>query len=136
MRYEVTGRSEKAADAMWKLLSDVEGWPRLIDTYESVRLLQPGPLAVGSTAHVVQRGLRPGDYRVTALDDARSFTWESRQPGVRLVGAHRVDPAGDGCRLTLAFEVSGAMAWLVSALMGARIRRYVDIELQAFLAAG
>jgi hypothetical protein len=126
MRYETSGTVAATPERLWAVLTDVERWPEWIDVYEQVRL--DGPLRLGSTARVKQRGLVAGTWTVTELEEGRAFGWESRQPGVRLVARHLVDPAAAGSRLTLQLEQSGWASGVVAALMGSRIRRYVDLE--------
>jgi ribosome-associated toxin RatA of RatAB toxin-antitoxin module len=111
------------------LLSDVEKWPELIEVYEEVRLAEAGPLTLGAGVHVKQRGLAGGDWTVTELEEGRVFAWESRQPGVHLVGRHAVSAEPDGgSRLDLTFEMTGALAGLMSLLLARKVRRYVDLE--------
>ena len=127
MRYETSATTTADPERLWAVLADVESWPEWIATYEEVRL-ERGPLSVGATARVKQRGLAAGTWTVTELEEGRSFVWESRQPGVRTVGRHRVEPAPGGSRLTLELEQSGWLAGMVGTLLAARIRRYVDLE--------
>ena len=57
------------------------------------------------------------------------FTWENRQPGLHMVGRHRVaaEPGG-GSRLDLSFVMTGALSGLMGLLLGRKVRRYVDLE--------
>jgi Polyketide cyclase / dehydrase and lipid transport len=114
---------------MWAVLSEVERWPEWIEVYEEVRRDGSGALALGESIHVKQKGLAAGDWTVTERDEGRVFAWESRQPGVTIVGRHVVaaDPDG-GSRLTLALEMSGWMSGPVGALLGRKSRAYVDLE--------
>jgi hypothetical protein len=84
---------------------------------------------VGAIAHVKQKGLAAGDWTVTELEEGRVFAWESRQPGVRLVGRHVVgaEPSG-GSRLTLQMEMSGWLSGVTGVLLGRKVRSYVDLE--------
>lgn len=92
MRYEKTGQVSVAPERLWTVLSDVERWPQWIGTYQDVRLQQSGPLREGVTAYVKQRGLAGGTWTVTEWEEGSLFSWASNQPGVRLVGRHRVTP--------------------------------------------
>jgi hypothetical protein len=129
MRYETSTTTSAEPARLWAVLSDVERWPEWIEVYEEVRLAETGPLKLGARAHVKQRGLAAGDWTVTELDEGRLFTWESRQPGVHLVGRHAVSAEpGGGSRLTLGFEMTGALSGLIGLFLGRRTRRYVDLE--------
>jgi uncharacterized membrane protein len=135
MHYEKTAVVAAAPERVWEVLTDVERWPEQIAVYEHVERLDEGPLQVGSRAKVKQEKLATGVWRVTELVPGESFVWTSRQPGVRLTGRHTVtaEPHGDA-RLTLVFEQSGPLSWMVSLLLGRLVRRYVDAESAALVA--
>ena len=97
---EVRRRRRRPARA-WAVLSDLERWPERIATYEEVRRLDDGDLRVGSRAFVKQKGLAAGEWEVSELVAGTTFTWASRQPGVRIVGRHHVTTDATGAtRLT------------------------------------
>lgn len=129
MRYETSRTTAAPPSGLWEVLSDVERWPDRIEVYEEVRRAESGPMRIGGSAHVKQRGLAAGDWTVTGLDEGRVFAWESRQPGVRTVGRHVVTgtPEG-GSRLTLQLEQTGPLAGFVGLLLGRKVRSYVDLE--------
>jgi uncharacterized membrane protein len=136
MKYEKTTFVAADPARVWEVLSDVERWPERIAVYQSVERLDEGPLQVGSKARVKQDKLAAGVWEVTEMVAGESFVWASRQPGVRLVGRHSATAEPDGgARLALTFEHSGAMAWMVTLLLGRLVRRYVDIESAALKAA-
>ena len=129
MRYETSTTTTADPARLWAVVSGVERWPEWIDVYEEVRRTSSGPLAVGATARVKQKGLAAGDWKVSELEEGTVFAWESRQPGVRIVGRHLVSPEPDGgSRLTLQLEMSGWMSGVMSVLLGRKSRSYVDLE--------
>src|SRR3954453_13329868 len=129
MKYETSETTAAEPSRLWSVVTDVERWRNWIDVYEEVRRAEPGPLQVGSSTHVKQRGLAAGDWTVTELDEGRMFAWESKQPGVRIVGKHLVATEPDGgSRLPLRLEISGPLSGVVSALYGRKSRAYVDLE--------
>jgi hypothetical protein len=129
MRYETSTTTAAGPSRLWAVLSDVERWPEWIEVYEEVSRAEHGQLKVGDQAHVKQKGLAAGDWTVTELEEGRVFAWESRQPGVRIVGRHLVDAApSGGSRLTLQLEMTGWLSGLMGALLGKRSRQYVDLE--------
>jgi hypothetical protein len=110
------------------VLCDVERWPEWTPTMTHVQRLDRGPLAVGSSARVLQPKLLPAVWQVTELDANRSFTWVARAPGVRMKAGHFVEPEGDGSRAALSFEFSGLLAPVVSWLYRGLIQQYVATE--------
>jgi hypothetical protein len=128
MKYETSTTTPADPSRLWAVLSDVERWPEWIEVYEEVRREESGALALGDSAHVKQKGLAAGDWTVTELEEGTMFSWESRQPGVRLVGRHVVTPAAEGSRLTLGIEMTGWLSGPIGALVGRKSRSYVDLE--------
>ncbi|MEV6242801.1 SRPBCC family protein [Lentzea sp. NPDC051838] len=122
-------------ERVWDVLVDIEQWPERIPTVDSVERLDDGPLALGSRTKLVQPKLPPGVWTVTEMTDGASYTWESKSSGVTVVASHDVEPHPDGCRLTLAVAVSGALApigWLMSKSL---TKRYVETEAASIKAA-
>ena len=118
------------ADAVWRVIQDVERWPEWTPTMRSVKWTNTNsaPLAVGSEARVHQPGLAPATWRVTAVEPGRSFVWESTVLGVTTVAEHEVLPAGSGSTLVLRLRQRGALAGVVGALYGRKTRRYLSQE--------
>jgi hypothetical protein len=135
MRYETSTTTSADPARLWAVLSDVEKWPEWIEVYEEVRRAEPGDLKLGDTTHVKQKGLAGGEWTVTELEQGRVFAWESRQPGVRIVGRHVVgaEPGG-GSRLTLGLEMTGWASGLAALLLGRKSKAYVDLELERLAA--
>jgi hypothetical protein len=129
MQHQTSATTPADPQRLWTVLTDVEQWAEWIDVYEWVRRDGVGPLKLGDSAHIKQKGLAAGVWRVTELDEGRSFAWETRQPGVRILGRHVVtdEPSG-GSRLTLQLERAGWLSGVATALLGRKTRRYVDLE--------
>ncbi|MEU0881666.1 SRPBCC family protein [Lentzea sp. NPDC005914] len=126
---------EAPPERVWDVVVDVERWPERIPTVDSVERLDEGPLALGSRTRLKQPRLSPAVWTVTELTDGRSYTWESRSSGVTVVAAHDVEPHADGCRLTLALTVSGALAGIGWLMTKSLTRRYVETEAASIKAA-
>lgn len=119
---------EAPPEKVFAVLCDVERWPQWSSTMLSVRRLQSGPFAVGSSAEVRQPKLRAAVWQVTELEVNRNFTWTTRSPGLRMQAGHLVETHGTGSRVALSFEMSGLMAPLAWRLYGALIDEYVLTE--------
>jgi uncharacterized protein YndB with AHSA1/START domain len=121
---------EAPPEKVFAVLCDVERWPEWTPTMISVRRLDSGPFAIGSSAQVRQPKLRPNVWRVTELQDGRNFTWTTHSPGLRMTAGHLIEPKGDGSRVELTFELSGLIGPVVSRLYGGLIERYITTESQ------
>lgn len=120
---------------VWPALIDVTDWPNWTPSYRDIHRLDDGPLVVGSRARVRQPRLSPAVYEVTEIDEGREFVWQMASPGVRIVARHRLDVADGGTRIELVAQLSGWLAGAVSAMLGRRIQRYVDLEANGIKAA-
>jgi hypothetical protein len=129
MRYETKTTITAEPSRLWAVVSDVDKWPDWIEVYEEVRRAGHGPLTAGDSAYVKQKGLAGGDWTVTELDEGRVFAWETRQPGVRIVGRHVVEGGrSGGSRLTLQLEMTGWASGIAALMLGKKVRSYVDLE--------
>jgi len=117
-------------EKVFAVLCDVERWPEWTSTMTSIRRLQSGPFALGSSAQVRQPRLRPAVWQVTDLEDQRNFTWTTRSLGLSMSALHLIEPHGAGCRVLLSLELSGFIAPLASRLYGGLMERYITTESQ------
>lgn len=128
MHFEITVGIDAPAETVWNLLIDVERWPDMTASIDRVELLDES-FALSSRARVHQPKLLAAGWTVTAFTENRSFTWESRSPGITTVAAHDIVPEPGGTvsvRLTL--DQKGPLAPVLSLLTGRRARRYVTME--------
>ena len=116
-------------ELVWEIMRDVQRWSEWTPTVTSVRLLDPGPLRVGTRVVVRQPKLPPAKWRVTELDELhRSFTWVSLGPGVRVIARHSVETLAEGSRATLSLRYSGLLAGLFAYLTRGLNDRYLELE--------
>ena len=130
MRYQTTVEIKAGPGLVWAVLIDLERWPHWTDSMRTVRLLDDGPVGIGSAVHIEQPKLRPAVWRVTELRPGRSFTWVSRMPGVTTEATHDVRPGGDGetTTATLTLSQHGWLAGPVGALLATMTRGYLQLE--------
>jgi uncharacterized membrane protein len=122
---EVAAPSEQ----VWQVLVDVERWPEWTESVTRVKMLDAGPLVVGSRVEISQPKIPTGTYTVTALEPGRSFTWEQRQPGSTVVAHHACSSLSDGgTRVELGVVMSGALGGIVGRLYRRLTERYLATE--------
>jgi len=116
-------------ERVWAVMTDIERWPEMTPSVTAVELTPKGPLTPTSEARITQPKFGSNVWRVTALDPGRSFTWETKRPGSRMVGSHTIEArTGGGSTVTLAVDSTGwAVALLGWALKGTG-RRFVELE--------
>jgi uncharacterized membrane protein len=122
-------------DRVWEVLVDVERWPEWTQSVTSVRVLDDGPLAVGSRVEVSQPKIPTGTYTVTVLETGQRFTWEQQQPGSTVVAHHECEPLADGgTRVELTVEMTGMLGGVVGRLYRKLTDRYLGMEAEGLKA--
>ncbi len=132
MRFETMVTVDAPPDVVWEVLSDVESWPQITESMTSVKVVEEGPLRIGSHVKIKQPKLAPTDWTVTELveDELRRFTWVSSSMGVRSTGVHDVTTQNGTTHLRLELDQTGLLAGVVGLLAGGLIRRYMGMEEQ------
>jgi hypothetical protein len=64
MHFEKTIEIEAPQQRVWDALSDLEAWPRRIETVDVVELLTPAPITKGSQVHLKQPKLPEGSWDI------------------------------------------------------------------------
>jgi uncharacterized membrane protein len=128
MEWTHTQTIDAPAEIVWGLATDVAAWPEFMPTVQSVERLEEGLLRPGARARIKQPGQRLAVWTVTELTPGRTFTWESRRPGVTMTGHHRVEPDGSATRSTLVLTMSGPLAPVLGPVLGPLMRRVLRTE--------
>lgn len=115
-------------DPVWDAIRNVEYWSEWTPAIVSVRLLDPGPLTVGTRAIVRQPKLLPARWQVIELEEGRSFTWIMRGPGVRVTARHSVEGIANASRVTLSLDFSGPLGPVCARLTRGLNERYLALE--------
>lgn len=129
MRFEKSIDIDAGQEEVWEVLSDIEAWPRRIETVDSVEPLTPGPIAVGSRFRLKQPKLPEGVWEVTAWNPPSYFEWHQRSGGVTNVAGHSVEALGDSrSRLTLTIDMRGLLIPILALFMKGLVNRYLSLE--------
>jgi uncharacterized protein YndB with AHSA1/START domain len=117
---EYTLSTEASPEALWKFLSDVDGWGAWNDGIETIAL--DGPLALGATFQ-----MKPPDEdvltsTVAELEENRLLTDVTDMGDLVIRVEHRLQPlAGGGTSITYRVEVSGPAADAIGGEVGTAI---------------
>lgn len=128
MEYEFAVKIAAPPGAVWTTLADVENWPQWTESMIQVQRLDDGPLSVGRKVRVRQPNMRPMVWTVTELEPERSFTWATATAGMQLTAGHDLTPEAGAVSARLSVRVTGWLAPLITPIIGARIRRYLQME--------
>jgi hypothetical protein len=128
MTFQVSVEIAAPPDVVWDVMSDPERWHEWTASIRGIRLLDDGPLRIGTRALVRQPKFPPALWKVTALDPGRSFTWKAGAPGMWVYGYHAVAPARSGTRATLSVRYEGAAGRLLGRMTRAITGRYLAME--------
>jgi uncharacterized membrane protein len=129
MRFEKSIDIDAPQQRVWDVLSDLEAWPRRIDTVEAIELLTPSPLAEGSRVQLKQPKLPEGVWDVTVWDAPSYFEWTQKTGGITSVAGHRVEALGEGrARLTLTLDMRGFLIPVMALFYRGLTNRYMTRE--------
>jgi uncharacterized membrane protein len=129
MRFEESIDIDAQHERVWEVLSDLEAWPRRIETVDVVELLTPAPVAVGSRVRLKQPKLPEGTWDITVWDAPSYFEWTQKTGGITSVAGHRVEALGDGrARLTLTLDMRGFLIPVIALFYKGLTNRYMNLE--------
>ena len=107
-------------EAIWRLWSDVAGWPEWNADIERIEI--SGPFAAGSTISMTPIGQDPVELRVAEAVEPDLFVDEANLGDVVVRTIHRVEGLeGDRSRVTYRMEISGPAADSVGPELGPQI---------------
>jgi carbon monoxide dehydrogenase subunit G len=131
MRFEESIDIDAQQERVWEVLSDLEAWPRRIETVDVVELLTPAPLSTSSRVRLKQPKLPEGTWDITVWDPPSYFEWRQKSGGITSVAGHRVEMLGEGrSRLTLSLDMRGLLIPIVGLFYRGLTNRYMTIEAQ------
>jgi uncharacterized membrane protein len=129
MRFEKSIDIDATQQRVWDVLSELEVWPRRIETVEVVELLTPAPIAKGSRVRLRQPKLPEGTWDVTVWDAPSYFEWTQKTSGTTSVAGHRVEALGEGrARLTLTLDMRGILIPIIGLFYKDLTNRYMNLE--------
>lgn len=136
MDHEKTIDTHASAGQAWAALAAVTTYPQWTTSMTAVEPLDGVQLRVGRRFRIRQPGFPPVVWRVSEVDDGRSFQWRADSPGVHTVAYHRVEarPEG-GTRITIGIRQWGALAGLLGRMTATRTREYLALEAAGLKAA-
>lgn len=126
--FETTIEIQAPADRTWAALRDIEHWCDWTPSVIAIRLLDSGPIPVGTRAMVRQPKLLPAIWTITNFEEGRGFTWITRGPGLRVTARHSVERAANHSRVMLSLDFSGPLGSLFARLTRDLNARYLDLE--------
>ena len=131
MRFEESIDIDDQHERVWEVLSDLEAWPRRIETVDVVELLTPAPMSQGSRVRLKQPKLPEGTWDITVWDAPSYFEWRQKSGGITSVAGHRVEMFEEGrSRLTLSLDMRGALIPVMGLFYMGLTNRYMTIEAQ------
>ena len=107
-------------EAIWRLWSDVAGWPEWNADIEHIEISEP--FAAGSTISMTPVGQDPVELRIAEAVEPNLFVDEAELADVVVRTVHRVEPLeGDRNRVVYRMEISGPAAETVGPEIGPQI---------------
>jgi uncharacterized protein YndB with AHSA1/START domain len=109
-----------APSEIWRLWSDVDGWPEWNGDIERIEL--DGPFVPGSTIVMTPKGQEPVELRIAEAVEPKLFVDEADLGEIVVRTTHRVDELGDGrARISYRMEITGPAADTLGPQLGPEI---------------
>ena len=129
MRFEKSIQIDAPQQRVWDVLSDLEAWPRRIETVDLVEPLTPAPISKGSRVRLKQPKLGEAIWDIAAWDAPSYFEWTQKTAGITSVAGHRVEAMGERrSRLTLSLDMRGFLIPVIALFYKGLTNRYMDLE--------
>lgn len=126
---EASVETKASPAAVWKVWSDVDGWPAWNPDMKEAHL--DGPLKLGMTGMINTHSGGKHDVVVTRYVEGASFELESTAlPGTKMAILATVAPSQTGSRITQAFEARGLLAPLIGPMMSGQILKTFNSVLE------
>ena len=117
---EHSAETTAAAEAVWRVWSDVERWPEWNADLERAEV--SGAFAAGSTITMYQQGGDAIELRIAEAREPKAFVDEADLGDVVVRTAHRLESAGDGrVRVVYRMEITGPEADTMGPQLGPQI---------------
>jgi hypothetical protein len=113
---------------VFEVMADIEHWHEWTPSVTSIKRLDSGPFLIGSRAVIRQPKFPQALWTVTSIEKGRSFTWENRAPGIRVIARHSAAPTAGGSRVTLSLRYEGLLARILARLTRNITNRYLKME--------
>ncbi len=131
MRFDQSIEIDAQQQRVWDVLSDLEAWPKRIETVDIVELLTPPPVAIGSRVRLKQPKLPEGTWDITVWDAPSYFELRQKSGGVTSVAGHRVEVLERGrSRLTLSLDMRGLLVPIMGMFFKGLTNRYMTSRLR------
>jgi uncharacterized membrane protein len=129
VRFEKTVEIDAPQQRVWDVLSALEAWPQHIETVDSVEILTPAPITIGSRVRLKQPKLPEGTWVITVWEAPPYFEWTQKTGGTTNVAGHRVEALGEGrARLTLTLEMRGLLIPIIALFYRKLTDDYMNLE--------
>jgi Polyketide cyclase / dehydrase and lipid transport len=122
-----------APEAIWKVLRDLDNWPRWDTSMEEVSI--QGPFAVGTQVSMTPKGQDPIVSTITGIRENEFYADETNLGQVTLHFSHTLTRIPDaGTRVTHRLEITGPAAAEAGPQMGPAITADFPEAMDALLA--
>ncbi len=123
--------SDLSLEALWKRVIQIEEWPAFTPSITSAHVAGNGQLDIGAHVVINQPGAPEATWTVTEFNEQKSFTYEMRRAGLVSVAHHAVEPTDTGGSvLHVSFSMQGRLAKVWGALMGKKIKEFLQLEVE------
>ncbi|MDQ5940947.1 MAG: hypothetical protein QG632_673 [Candidatus Dependentiae bacterium] len=118
-------------EAVWRLWTDINNWPRWHD--DLVSCVLQGPFAVGNHFMLQPKGMKPIKIDITEVNELSSFTDGTSFFGAKMYNTHALEEAAEGLKITNTLVVTGPLRWVWIKLVAQGVAASFPTETEALI---
>ena len=105
---------------VWARWADVASYPEWDEGVESARL--DGEFKVGACGVIKPKGGRPASFKITEVEEFRTFADQTLLLFARLRFSHKLEATDMGTRFTHVIQAEGPLAWVWSLILSPKLK--------------
>ena len=120
-----------SGDAIWRIWTDINNWPRWHSDLEYCTL--EGDFVVGNYFILKPKGIKAVKIMLASINVGKNFTDCTKFFGAKMFDTHSIVPKGNGILLTNKLIVVGPLKWLWIKLVAQNVADTVPNEMDALV---
>jgi uncharacterized membrane protein len=120
---------EAKTELIFEVLSGIENWNKWTKSIQKIEIQGDKTFKIGLKAKVFQPKLFPAIWEITDINSNYSFTWITKNIGLKMTGHHTIESIANGksvVELTMTYE--GFLSKFYYKLTSSLTTKYLEME--------
>ena len=114
---------------IFNVLTHLEQWNQWTQSISEMSILNEDVPGLGARVKVLQPKLPPAIWTITEIKQDKSFTWEKKSVGLKMISEHLILSVANETSVTIRTTYEGLLANLFYKLTHALTDRYMTMEI-------